>query len=75
MRICTHMLTVQGIHLFYYNDRLQEGIEELARLVKENKLYVEENLYEGFEKAPELLPTIFSGKAPGKLVLKVSDPS
>lgn len=75
MRICTHMLTVQGILLFFYRDQLAEGAAQMGRWVAEGKLHVEENLFEGFEKAPELLPTMFSGKNPGKLLLKVADPT
>jgi len=74
MRICTHMLTVQGILLFFYRDRLQEGAVQLAKWVKEGKLHVEENIHEGFDKAPALLPTLFTGKRPGKMVLKIGDP-
>jgi NADPH-dependent curcumin reductase CurA len=74
MRICTHMLTVQGILLFFYRDRLAEGAAQLARWVAEGKLHVEQHVVEGFEKAPELLPTMFTGKRPGKLLLHVGDP-
>jgi NADPH-dependent curcumin reductase CurA len=34
----------------------------------------EEHAVDGFENAPHLLPTLFTGKAPGKLVLKIADP-
>lgn len=74
MRICTHMLTVRGILLFFYRDRMQEGAMQLGRLVQEGKLHVEENIFEGFEKAPALLPTMFTGKSPGKMLLKIGDP-
>lgn len=73
MRICTHMLTVRGILLFFYRDRLAEGAMQMGRWVAEGKLHVEEDVVEGFEKAPALLPTIFTGKKPGKLILKVGD--
>ncbi|MFF9808399.1 NADP-dependent oxidoreductase [Streptomyces coeruleorubidus] len=74
MRICTHQLTVRGILLFFYADRLAEGAAQLGQWVKEGRLHVEENVVEGFENAPALLPTMFSGKQPGKLLLKVGDP-
>lgn len=74
MRICTHMLTVQGILLFFYRDRLPEGAAQLARWVQEGRLHVEEHIHEGFENAPALLPTMFTGKSPGKMVLKIGDP-
>lgn len=74
MRICTHMLTVQGILLFFYRDQLEAGARQLGQWVAEGKLHVEENVVEGFEHAPALLPTMFSGKRPGKLIVKVADP-
>lgn len=72
MLICTQMLKVQGILLFFYRDRLPEDAAQMARWVAQGRLHVEESLFEGFEKAPELLPTIFSGEAAGKLLLKVA---
>jgi NADPH-dependent curcumin reductase CurA len=75
MRICTQMLTMRGILLTFYDaDRLQQGAQQLGQWVLEGKLYVEEHVVDGFEHAPHLLPTMFSGKEPGKLVLKVADP-
>jgi NADPH-dependent curcumin reductase CurA len=60
--------------LFFYRDVLHEGAQQLGRWVAEGKLPVTEDVVVGFEKAPELLPTMFSGKNPGKLVLKLADP-
>lgn len=74
MLICTKNITMQGILLFHYRDQLAEGAKQLAQWVAEGKLYVAEDIVEGFEHAPELLPTMFSGKAPGKLLLHVADP-
>jgi len=74
MRICAQQLTVQGILLFFYRDRLQEGATALARWVQQGELHVAEDIHEGFEQAPSLLPTMFTGKSPGKLILKVGDP-
>lgn len=74
MQICVKMLTMQGILLFFYRDVLHEGAQQIGRWVAEGKLPVTETVVEGFEKAPELLPTMFSGKSPGKLVLKIADP-
>ncbi|MCX3290377.1 NADP-dependent oxidoreductase [Streptomyces sp. NEAU-H22] len=74
MRICTYQLTVRGILLFFYRDRLAEGAAQLGEWVREGRLHVEEHVVEGFEHAPALLPTMFTGKQPGKLILKVADP-
>ena len=73
MRICTQMLTVQGFLLLFYRDVLQQGAEQLGRWLAEGKLHVAEDVVEGFDKAPALLPTMFSGKNPGKLILKITD--
>jgi NADPH-dependent curcumin reductase CurA len=74
MQICVKQLTVEGILLFFYADQIPKGIADLGQWVQEGKILVEESLHEGFEKAPELLPTLFSGKAPGKMILKIADP-
>jgi NADPH-dependent curcumin reductase CurA len=71
MRICTHQLTVQGILLFFYADQIPAAAAQLGAWVMQGRIHVEENLHLGFDKAPELLPTMFTGKAPGKLLLKV----
>ena len=75
MNICTKMLQVKGILLFYYADRLRAGAETLAHWVAEGKIPVEEETHEGLEHAPRLLSTLFTGKRPGKLLLKVADPA
>jgi NADPH-dependent curcumin reductase CurA len=74
MRICTHQLTLQGILLFFYAPRIPEAAQQIGQWVMEGKLRVSENRQEGFEKAPDLLPTMFTGKDPGKLVLHIADP-
>lgn len=74
MRIITHMLSVKGILLFFYRDQLAEGAKQMAEWVADGSLRVEEHVVSGFEKAPDLLPTMFSGKEPGKLILHVADP-
>lgn len=71
MRICTHQLSVQGILLFFYADQIPAAAMQLGEWVMQGRIHVEENLHTGFDKAPALLPTMFTGKAPGKMVLKV----
>jgi len=72
MQICVKMLSVQGILLLFYRDQLQAGGEQLAEWIGQGRLHVEENILEGFEQAPALLATMFTGKAPGKLMLKIN---
>ncbi|MEV5835501.1 NADP-dependent oxidoreductase [Nocardia sp. NPDC052112] len=74
MQICTKQLTMQGILLFFYRDQLADGAAQLAEWVAEGRLNVAERIVDGFENAPALFPTMFSGKEPGKLLLRVADP-
>lgn len=71
MRICTHNLTVKGIHLFYHAHEIPDAIQQIAQWVEKGALHVEETIIEGFDKAPDILPSVFGGKAPGRLLLKV----
>jgi NADPH-dependent curcumin reductase CurA len=74
MQICVKMLDVKGILLLFYRDRLEEGGRQLAQWLAQGRIHMQENIVEGFDKAPALLATMFTGKAPGKLILKISDP-
>lgn len=74
MQICTRQLTVQGILLFHYADQIPQAAARLGAWVAQGLIHVEENMHSGFEQAPQLLPTMFTGKAPGKLILHVADP-
>ena len=74
MQICARQLTLQGILLPFYRDQIGAAVATLAKWVKEGKLKVEEEIVEGFQRAPELLPTMYTVKNPGKLLLHVADP-
>jgi hypothetical protein len=73
MRICTHQLTMQGILLFFYAEQIPAAAMQLGAWVQEGRIHVEENRQHGFAMAPELLPTMFTGKAPGKMVLELDN--
>jgi NADPH-dependent curcumin reductase CurA len=75
MEICARLLTVKGILLPYYGEQIPAGMARLAGWVKEGKLRVTEEVVEGFERAPALLPSMYTVKNPGKLLLHVADPS
>ncbi len=75
MQICARQLTVQGFLLPFYHDQIGAGVAALAKWVQEGKLRVEEEIVEGFERAPELLPTMYGVKNPGKLLVHVADPA
>ncbi|WP_205910223.1 NADP-dependent oxidoreductase [Rhizobium sp. FKY42] len=74
MQMVNNHLTMVGIHLFFYADQIPAAAQQLGQWTMEGKLRALENHQEGFEKAPDLLPTMFTGKDPGKLVLKIAEP-
>lgn len=74
MKACVNFLTLQGIHLFFYADQIPAGAQQLGEWAMQGKIKVFEDMHEGFENLPKLLPTLFTGKAPGKMVMKVADP-
>lgn len=74
MRIATHELRMSGVSLFRQVEMIPETIDILGRLLTSGALRPHETVVEGFELAPELLPTMFTGKSPGKLVVHVGDP-
>jgi NADPH-dependent curcumin reductase CurA len=74
MQICVKMLSVKGILLLFYRDQLAQGARQMGDWLAEGKIPVHENIIEGFDRAPVLLGTMFSGKAPGKLILKIAEP-
>ncbi len=74
MQICVKMLSVKGILLLFYRDRLADGARQMGQWLAEGKIHMQENILEGFDKAPGLMDTMFTGKDPGKLILKIADP-
>jgi NADPH-dependent curcumin reductase len=71
MRICTHNLLVKGILLAHHAQQIPEAIKQISTWLEQGLLHVEENIVEGFDNAPSILPSVFAGKAPGRLILKV----
>jgi len=74
MQICVKMLEVKGILLLFYRDQLEAGARQMGQWLAEGRIHMQENIVEGFDHAPALLATNFSGKDPGKLILKIADP-
>jgi NADPH-dependent curcumin reductase len=74
MQICVKMLSVKGILLLFYRDQLADGAQQMGAWLAQGKIHMQENIVEGFDEAPALLGTMFSGKDPGKLILKIAEP-
>lgn len=67
----TRSIIMQGFIVRNYGGRYAEGIQYLAPLVKTGKIKFTETVTEGFEKIPEALLGLFSGKNTGKMIVKV----
>jgi len=63
--------TMQGMVVFDYASRYQEGAKILGGWMAQGKLKAREDIYEGIENFPETFKRLFSGEKLGKLVLKV----
>jgi NADPH-dependent curcumin reductase CurA len=68
--LISRSLRMQGYLFTDFADRFDEATQQLLGWIKDGKLNVAEEVVEGFSQLPLNLPKLFSGKNPGKLVLK-----
>jgi NADPH-dependent curcumin reductase CurA len=68
--LLTRSVLMQGFIVRNYAARFAEGLQYLAPLVAAGKLKYTETIVEGFDKIPEALLGLFSGKNTGKMVVK-----
>lgn len=71
MKILVNRLTLAGFIVSDYQARFADGARELNKWYKEGRIKAEETFVEGFEKLPEALIGLFSGKNTGKMVVKI----
>ncbi|MTI30583.1 NADP-dependent oxidoreductase [Xanthovirga aplysinae] len=62
---------MKGFIVWDYADRVQEGIQHLAKWLGEGKLKYRETVMEGFDNIPQAFLDLFTGKNLGKMVVKV----
>jgi NADPH:quinone reductase len=62
---------MQGFIVGDFKENFSEGMQQLSQWVKEGKLKYEETIIEGFDKLPDALLGLFSGKNKGKMIVKV----
>ena len=62
---------MQGILIFDYAARFGEGIERLARWLREGRIAHREHVVDGLEKAPEVLAGLYEGANLGKALVRV----
>jgi NADPH-dependent curcumin reductase CurA len=60
-----------GVSLFAHANEFPAAAKQLGEWVKSGRIEAAENVLSGFNQAPEILSSIFTGKPPGKLVLNI----
>lgn len=65
-----YSVLMQGFIVRNYASRFAEGLQYLTPLVAAGKLKYTETVVDGFDKIPEALLGLFSGKNTGKMVVK-----
>ena len=64
---------MEGMVVFDYAPRYQEGIAALAKWLQAGSMVSREDVVDGLEQFPDALLMLFEGKNFGKLVLKVAE--
>jgi NADPH:quinone reductase len=70
-RLLTRSVTLQGFIVSNYSNRFNEGLENLAKWLGEEKLKYTETIISGFDNLPEAFLGLFSGINKGKMIVKV----
>jgi leukotriene B4 12-hydroxydehydrogenase/15-oxo-prostaglandin 13-reductase len=72
-----HLLVKQaraeGFLVFQFADRLQEGIAQMAKWIREGKIKYREEIMEGFENTPKAFIGLLRGENTGKMLVKVTE--
>ena len=64
---------MEGIVVFDWADRYQEGAAQMAQWMKDGNFKTREDIVEGIDNFPQTLLMLFEGRNFGKLILKVAD--
>lgn len=68
--LLTKSITMQGFIIGDFKDQFPEGLSAITKWIKEGKLKSLETVIDGFDRLPEALIGLFSGKNRGKMVVK-----
>ncbi len=68
--LLTRSVLMQGFIIGNFKDQFPEGIQMLARWLKEDKLKFTETIEHGFENLPKALLGLFKGKNTGKMIVE-----
>lgn len=62
---------MQGFVVYDYEDRNDEAIARLGKLIRDGKLRYRENIIDGLENAPQAFIDLFDGKSFGKQLVRL----
>jgi hypothetical protein len=62
---------MQGFTIGNYQDRFGEGMQQLAKWLKEDKITHKETIIKGFDKIPQAFIDLFDGKNTGKMIVEI----
>ena len=68
--LLTRSALMQGFIVGNYQSRFPEGIQQLTKWVKENKLTFKETIVHGFDQLPTAFIGLFDGKNIGKMIVE-----
>lgn len=64
---------IEGFVVYDYEDKNDEAVAYLEKLIKENKLKYKENIVDGIENAPQAFIDLFKGNSFGKQLVRVAE--
>lgn len=74
-RVERHLLVkrarMQGFVVLDFEHRYEEGLEQLAHWVHQERLRYEEEILDGIEQAPDAIARLYRGENMGKLLIRV----
>ncbi|MDB5202989.1 MAG: NADP-dependent oxidoreductase [Ferruginibacter sp.] len=68
--LLTRSVLMQGFIISQFQEHFPEGIQQLAKWIKEDKIKVHETIEHGFENLPNALLGLFKGENTGKMIVK-----
>ena len=68
--LLTRSALIQGFIVGNYQSRFPEGIQQLTKWVKENKLTFKETIVHGFDQLPAAFIGLFDGENIGKMIVE-----
>jgi NADPH:quinone reductase len=69
--LLTRSVMLKGFIVSNYQERFNEGLQQLAGWVIDGKLKYKETIIKGFDKLPDTFLGLFSGKNQGKMLVEV----